>query len=458
MFVCGITRPLHETMAEPTTGHRLVAKSGTASLLEDANLKTAIWGYNGVVPGPVLRVRQDQPFTATLDNQLKDPSTVHWHGIRIDNAMDGVANLTQPPVKPGDSFTYRFRPPDAGTYWYHPHFQTWEQLARGLYGLLIVEEMDAAPKVDRELTMMFDDWRLTRDGKLHEQSFSSLHDISHMGRLGNVLTLNGKSFGKFAVKSGERLRVRLLNAATARIIAVIFEHHSPKVIALDGQPVEPFAPPKNMILLAPAQRADVVLDCTQEPGTTSPILVDVGRRRLSVAEIVYHPHQRQRPKPLGEPLVLPANPMPDRLDLDKAVKVDLDMGGGAMTRMRSITYKGKQYDLVQLARSKQKLWAFNGVAGMPDKPLVRLTKGQTVTVRMVNNTAWPHAMHFHGHHVREIAHSRRPARAHWRDTIFIERGDVITVAFQASNPGRWMLHCHMLAHQRGGMSTWYEVS
>ena len=111
-----------------------------------------------------------------------------------------------------------------------------------------------------------------------------------------------------------------------------------------------------------------------------------------------------------------------------------------------------------LVRRHGKVWAFNGEAGLTEAPLAKYQRGQTVRIRMVNTTAWPHAMHFHGHHVREVAHSKRQPLPYWRDTVLMLPQEEITVAFIAHNPGKWMCHCHMLEHQAGGMATWYEVA
>ncbi|HHH31414.1 MAG TPA: hypothetical protein ENK57_24125, partial [Polyangiaceae bacterium] len=98
----------------------------------------AVWAYNGQVPGPVLRVRLGQEIEVQLHNGLPQPTSIHWHGVRVPNAMDGVPGVTQDPVPPGGDFTYRFTPKDAGTFWFHPHIRTSEQVERGLYGVLVV--------------------------------------------------------------------------------------------------------------------------------------------------------------------------------------------------------------------------------------------------------------------------------------------------------------------------------
>ena len=437
---------------------KITPRPGKAKLLGPEGGHTDIWGYDGLVPGPILRAKQGEEFAIDLVNQLPQPTTIHWHGIRIKNAMDGVAGLTQPPVKAGDQFTYRFVPPDAGTYWYHPHNRTWEQLARGLYGAFVVDE-PKPPAVDQDVTLVIDDWRLDKDDKIHERSLGSMHDITHAGRLGNVITLNGQGTYDLATKAGERLRIRLINAANARTVGVIFEGHAPIVVALAGQPLKtPFAPQRNMIFLAPSQRADIILDCNQTPNSKTKITADTGREKLQMGQIVYHASKRARPSILSDIPVLPPNPMPTTLDLDNSVSLDLIMTGGAMSWFETARYKGKTIGVRELVRKHGKAWAFNGIVGMPEQPLAKVDRGQTIKVRLVNQTAWPHAMHFHGHHFREIEHSRRAPLPYWRDTIFIQREEEITVAFNAHNPGKWMLHCHMLGHQAGGMGTWYEVT
>ena len=142
--------PWRAWAAEDMSFRILEPKPATAPLAGVDKPGVSIWGYQGTVPGPMIRVKRGERVRVRLKNGLEQPTTIHWHGIRIANAMDGVPGLTQDAVKPGASFDYSFIAPDAGTYWYHSHAKTWEQVARGLYGMLIVEE-DSAPKVDREL-------------------------------------------------------------------------------------------------------------------------------------------------------------------------------------------------------------------------------------------------------------------------------------------------------------------
>ena len=178
--------------------------------------------------------------------------------------MDGVPHLTQPPIAPGETFVYEFDVPDAGTYWYHPHERSFEQVGRGLYGPLIVEEREPI-QVDRDVTWVLDDWRLLPDAQISDD-FGNFMDASHNGRVGNTVTVNGRILETFPVRAGERLRLRLINAANARIFALEFQDHRPMVIALDGQPVEPHEPAGGRVILGPAMRADLVFDMTGRPG------------------------------------------------------------------------------------------------------------------------------------------------------------------------------------------------
>lgn len=179
-----------KSMAEVrSAGPILRAAPATLRLAPVDYPETDVWAYNDDVPGPMIRLKRGDRLQREFVNDLPQPSTIHWHGIRIDNAMDGVPGITQEAVAPGARFRYDFAVKDAGTYWYHPHFRSWEQAARGLYGALIVEETNP-PTVDGEDMLVLDDWRLTRDARIDE-SFGNMHDWSHAGRIGNWVTVNG---------------------------------------------------------------------------------------------------------------------------------------------------------------------------------------------------------------------------------------------------------------------------
>lgn len=243
---------------------QLTAKAGRARLLSDSTVSTAVFGYGGQVPGRELRLRQGDRLRVSVKNELQEETTVHWHGIRLPNAMDGVPHLTQKPIKPGETFLYDFVAPDAGTYWYHPHHNSSQQVGRGLYGPLIVEEAEPI-KVDRDITWLLGDWRLHEDGQISDD-FGNMHDSMHAGRVGNTITINGLAPQPLAVRTGERVRLRLINVANARIFGLKFAGHSPKIIALDGQPVTPHEP-SGAVLVGPAMRVDLIIDMVGDPSS-----------------------------------------------------------------------------------------------------------------------------------------------------------------------------------------------
>jgi len=429
---------------------RLIASSGQASFSADQKAATRVLHYNQSIPGPLIRLPRGQESVIRFDNALDEASSVHWHGLRIANAMDGVPGMTQAAVEPGESFEYRLTPPDAGTYWYHTHQRSWAQLALGLAGVLIVEE-DSPPPVDQDLVFAIDDWRLDDDMQIDRKSLGAMHDWAHGGRMGNVITVNGESEKNFQVSRGERIRLRLVNIANARVMNLLFNEPAISVIAIDGQPVEPFSPPDGKIQLSPGQRTDLIIDMSSDPGQRTLIEVVIGEYAYEVASFAYDQNVR-REQLLATAIRLEPNPLQDNRLPKEFLQVPMVMQGGAMGGMRSATYQGKEMDVRELVKNRQ-IWAINGIAGLPEKPLFSVNRGTAVSLDITNDNSWPHAMHLHGHH---FIYHKTPGI--WRDTALFARGEQGSMRFIADNPGKWLIHCHMVEHMAGGMVTWFEVS
>jgi len=447
---------------------RLVAAPGRAALAGAPYPDTDVWCYSGQVPGPELRLRQGDRVRIIVENQLQEDTTVHWHGVRVPNAMDGVPGLTQPPIASGDSFVYEFALPDAGTYWYHPHAHSAEQVGRGLAGALIVEEREP-PLVDRDVVWVLGDWRLKEDAAI-AGGFNSPMEMSMAGRVGNTVTINGHVPDRFAVRSGERIRLRLINAAPARIFGLEFKIHRPLVVALDGQPVEPHPPDGGRVVLGPAMRTDLVLDMSGEPGSASPV-VDSFYEGLAykLVDLAYADEAPLRAQPLAPPAKLPPNTMPEP-DIANAQRHDVTltggmmggtgMGGGMGGMMGGMGMGGGMRGMM----GGRSMWAINGVAvtegDMADmKPILTLTRGRSYVLAIDNETAWYHPIHLHGHSFRVITRNRRRTRyQEWRDTVLIPPRERAEIAFVADNPGDWMFHCHILDHQEGGMMSVIRVT
>ena len=236
----------------------LTLREGRAQIAPPGYPETVIWGPDGMAPGPVLRQAQGSRLVRRVVNDLPQPTALHWHGIRIDNAMDGVPGVTQEAIPPGGDFLYDFLLPDAGTYWYHSHAQSSEQVERGLQGALIVDEVEP-PELDGDHVLILDDWRLSQDAQI-VGDFTNGHDLSHAGRIGNVVTTNGTMDLTLTAGRGDRLRLRLINAANARIFTLSLEGMTGWIIATDGMPVPLPRAITGRFSLAPAQRLDLIVE------------------------------------------------------------------------------------------------------------------------------------------------------------------------------------------------------
>lgn len=407
-------------------GFELRAEAVSRQVLPDGNGVTSMLGFNGTMPGPELRVARGKRAKINVENGLDEGTAVHWHGIRLENRMDGVPVLTQELINPGETKTYSFVPPDAGTFWYHSHYISHEQVARGMMGPLIVED-DIPPDVDHDITVLFADWRIEEDGSLNED-FADMHSVAHGGYMGNF----ARAFlSQSQVKTGDRVRLRLINAATNRIFPVTLGGVDGKIVALDGMAL---AEPRDMaeLVLAPAQRIDLIADIL------GPVRIDMLTRQgpFRLADLAAEGANTLRKASAIMPLASHDLPRPS----EPTQHLTLTMMGGAM---------GGRH-------GGDNIWAFNNVSDLQPDPFGSFRRGETVRITMVNDTAFPHGIHLHGHHFFEV--DKNGALSDLRDTTLLnanERRDIICVF---DNPGRWLLHCHMLSHATGGMRTWVNVA
>ncbi|MGH8222730.1 MAG: multicopper oxidase family protein [Woeseiaceae bacterium] len=425
-------------------------REALASLVGEGHPPTAVWTYDGSVPGPELRFKQGESLRVELENLLPNDTTVHWHGVRLPNAMDGVPGLTQPPIKAnGGRFLYEFKLPDAGTYWYHPHLDSSNQVGRGVYGPLIIDEPEP-PAVDRDVVWMLGDWRLDRGARV-VQDFGNFMDASHAGRIGNTVTVNGAIRETFELRAGERIRLRLINAANARIFALDFRGHDPVIIALDGHPVEPHRPEGGRVVLGSAMRADVLLDATGEPGRSYTVVDDFYRRRAYRLLDLRYAKERLRGGRAGAALPrLAPNPVSEP-DLARAERHRIDFGGGMMGNMPG------------MGMMRGMAWTVNGEPmpehGHDHEPMLKLALGRSYVFDLINDTRWDHPIHLHGHAFRVLSRDGRAApRPEWLDTVLLPAQTRAEIAFVADNPGHWMIHCHILEHQASGMMAVVQVA
>jgi len=446
------SRPIRLRAEVAGDGFTVLIIQKVPRVILEGGKESRLWTYNGINPGPEIRVRRQDKVKVRLVNGLDEPTMLHWHGIRIDNAMDG-SPLTQNPVEPGEAFDYAFTAPDAGTYWYHPHIGSSRQVEHGLYGALIVEE-ETPPADAVELPLVLDDWLINDDGTLDQEAFGDIRMAAHGGRLGNWFTVNGQSRPHLVAPAGKRLRLRLLNCANTRIMNLQIKGAEPLIMALDGQPLKaPRALGTDPLQLGPGGRADLMIRRATDQITLAN--VNTADEPLEVAYIDRTGVQGE--VDTGDISAFPTNGLPQTVDIAGIPVRTLVMEGGAMGGLTGAKLRGREVHMRELVQNGM-AWAFNGVAGMTEEPFASLKVGETTVFDLINNTAWPHAMHLHGHHVLPLMIDDKPiATQDWRDTVVMAANSTMRVAFIADNPGRWMLHCHMLEHQAAGMMTWVSV-
>jgi len=417
-------------LPKPTFGAqdrlRLKAEAVTRQILPEGDGATAMLGFNKSMPGPELRVRRGERVTIDVENGLDEGTAVHWHGIRLENQMDGVPMLTQELINPSETKTYSFVPPDEGTFWYHSHYISYEQVARGMMGPLIVED-DAPPDVDHDITVLMSDWQMGEDGSLTEE-FSDMHSVAHGGYMGNF----ARAFlSQDQVQTGDRVRLRLINAATNRIFPVAVSGVSGAVVALDGMALSEPRPLAELVL-APAQRVDLIVDVVGSVGFD--MMTRQGPYRLADLAVSGTNTNRQA----GPIMALSPPQLP--IPAEPSQHLTLTMMGGAMGRRHN----------------GDNIWAFNNASDLQADPFGSFQNGETVRVTFVNDTSFPHGIHLHGHHFYEV--DKKGAVGDLRDTTLVNADESRDIICVFDNPGRWLLHCHMLSHAVGGMRTWVNVA
>jgi FtsP/CotA-like multicopper oxidase with cupredoxin domain len=433
-----------EAVSASGTIHDFILEAAPSSIELFSGKPTAVWAYNQQVPGPTLRVKLGDTVRVLFRNRLPQPTTVHWHGVRVPNAMDGVPGVTQDPVEPEGTFTYEFVPKDAGTFWFHPHLRSSEQVERGLFGTLIVEESVPTP-FSRELVWVLDDWLLKSDGSLSD-SFVTRHDLAHDGRWGNVVTVNGTRAPPVAVSPGERLRIRLVNVANGRVFDPRFPGLEPSVIAMDGMSI-PSPRRLERLDFAPGNRVDLDLVIPMNAaGRTFEVVDGFARERSTLVRLVVD----------GRPVETP------RGDVTRG-KVPEWRGAAALAPdhvMHLNARAGGPYGIE---------WTINDrvmrheVSASTDHSSHSapyfLQAGRFAKIRFVNDSARLHPMHIHGVFFKVLARNGADVdEPQWRDTVLLRGRETIDVGLVPLDEGRWMLHCHILEHAESGMMTLVEVA
>ncbi|MEJ2538807.1 MAG: multicopper oxidase family protein [Gemmatimonadota bacterium] len=450
----------------------------------------AMFGYNGQYPGPLIQAPRDATLTIRVTNDIQMPTTVHWHGIRLDNAYDGVPGVTQDPIGPGGSFTYQVRVPDAGMFWYHPHMREDVQQDLGLFGNLLVTspDPDHYGPMHREEILVLDDLLLDDQGLLPYGEESPTHAL--MGRFGNVLLVNGGTDGRLDVRRGEVVRFYLTNVANTRTFNLRIEGARMKVVASDVSRYEREQWVESVVI-APAER--YIVDVRfPESGRLSMVnaiqAVDHVRgvfeprtdtlMRITVAEEEAAPDlgdafETLRHHPEVEEEVAHYRDWVDREPdhrLETTVRIrDLPLPIVQMMEMDTLYVPPLEWNdgmpmMNWLSTGEQVEWILRDPDTGAENGEIdwRFQVGDVVKVRVHNPARSFHPMqhpfHIHGQRFVVLAMDgvTNPNMV-WKDTAIIPVGSTVDLVVEMSNPGTWMAHCHIAEHLHTGMMFGFTV-
>lgn len=432
LFLGLLTAPL---AAQTIVSYDITAAPGTVNLgpgypAEPAQL------YGGTVPGPVLRATVGDTLRIRLRNQLGTNTILHIHGQPLRLGMDGVPAISRPEIAPGQEFTYELDNLAAGTYWFHPHSQQHHQLNGGMYGLLIVDPANPAsdPAYDIEQVIVLDDW----DPSITGGTFA--------GHILNGKTSDGQS--AISVTAGQKLRLRILNAAARTNYIIALDGHQMTVTHKDGNRVQGVA--TDAIPIGIGERYDVIIDCTN-PGVWSLAASTLQNRLSNVVRGIIRYNGQVGPDPT--PTAVPANLSSGAL---------LNYGQLASYLPSAITATPDRTYPIALSVQPGPgggQWMINGEQWPAITPTV-VSYGETIQFNLTTSTPSPnhvHPMHMHGHFVRLMGTAGGTTHAPLMDTVLIrpsgQPGDAWSVQWLADNPGSWLYHCHEMQHMSLGMMT-----
>jgi FtsP/CotA-like multicopper oxidase with cupredoxin domain len=400
----------------------LQAKAGGVAL-RPGQADTPIWSLQGSTPDPGFRFRRGDELEITLLNELPVPMLLNWHGI---DGLPAAEPLTaRLPVSPGARETLVIPLRHAGTLLCDLRMLGDGQAQSLPARALIVAESEAIA-VDRDEVFLIEDWRLRPDGTAIAPGLDPKDATP-------VYTINGLTTLDIPAHAHERLRFRFINACQRTVIAIKIEGHEVRVMALDGQPAEPFPARGGALVLAPGGRVDAFIDATAPPGSASSILLHDGKEAHPIARLVTSKEPPIRDATLLPAPPLPSNGLPSKLELRSALRFDLTLGGphGDWTTPAN----------------------FASLA----MPAFRAKAGRTVVLALTNRAETPEVFHLHGHHFRLLDRLDDGWKPFWLDTLTIDAGQTQRIAFAAEHPGRWLLETMATDWAAPRLVRWYSV-
>ncbi len=432
-----------------------------AKIIDDRTL--TLFTYNGQFPGPLLKVKQNSRVFIDFKNSIGQDTTIHWHGLRHNYKFDGVPDVSQPPVKSGETFRYELFFPDVGVFWYHPHIREDIQQERGMYGMILVEQ-EQAQEAPREIPLIVDDMLLEKhDFYPFSEKFTN---FALMGRFGNVMLLNGEVQPQIKVKQRETVRFYLLNTANVRPFNISIEKTVLKVVGGDiGAYEQSFT--TSSVIIAPAERY-IVEAAFAQPGEyvivhTTPDAV------YKLGTLIVEPAEAQ-PTAQALPSTDPAKyKQYFAQELDFEYTLDIDMRGMMMNmdmhgEDEPIEWEDTMFMMNQMHNSLMMSWFIEDKkTGKRNMDIMaEVNKGDIKIIRIKNekNSEHPmqHPIHLHGQRFLVVRENGKDnTNLVWKDTVLIPKGTTVDLLVDFSNPGIWMMHCHIAEHLHSGMMMSFNV-
>jgi len=431
--------------AEAAPEPRLLKTQTIQANITGTEMTRDVMTYGSDGMPPVLRLRQGEPFAARLINGLAEPTTIHWHGLRLPNAMDGVPFLTQPYVYTDEIFDYAFTPPDAGTFWYHPHCNTLVQMGHGMTGVIVVDN-PKDPQFDAEIVVNLRDWRLGGDGQFIAQYRP--RDTAKAGTYGTVRSANWQLEPHYDAPAGGLVRLRLAITDVTRIYSFKVEGGEATVIAIDGNPV-PKRFPLDVLQLGPGQRLELAIRMPDSEGAMVSIEDIHGTNPTVLTKLRAVGSSLKRN--VGDLAPLAFNPV-QKADLGSAEHIPVILSASAENATADSICGSLGYNF----------WAINKVPWSGDKPdrtapMAELKLGKSYVFDMENLTPHSHPIHLHGMSFTVLSSTTGAVQPFVSDTYLIQPNEKVQLGFVADNLGDWLLHCHIIEHQETGMTSYLRV-
>lgn len=402
--------------------------------------KVDAWTYNGGIPGPTIRLNVGDRLIVHFSNHLPQPTTIHWHGLRVPIQMDGVPEISQPEVKTGETFTYDFIVPDAGLFWYHPHVASAAQVGFGLYGALLVDDPNERVGVADELVLVLSDLSIDDTGGIESPDSGGPAGMV-FGREGNIVLINGRTTSAMTVRSGVPQRWRVVNAAKSRFFKLYLDGQPFTIIGRDGG-LQEYAEKTDGVVIATGERVDLIVTPTGAP-----------KSELMLRSLLFNRGYGSVEFRSDEDLFavtfadLPSVETAARPEVRRVIEpIDL-------SNATRVTVK---LTLAQTADGFE--YGIDGVPFGANKP-VRAQLNETQVWTIVNATKWSHPFHLHGFFFQVLDDQLKPVHPiAWKDTVNVPLEQTVRVAVKFDDrAGSWMYHCHILDHADGGLMGWVEL-